>query len=374
MKILASPGVEIGELNPYTRLLYQPIRELGHTVDDFRFDRAFLRKYNVLHFHWPEYYVAHPSTRKAILGTLATLLAVRWARMRGAQIVWTAHNLESHHGPRPRMERWFWNRFTKSLDGFIAMTGCGRTETQRAFPCLKNIPSFVISHGNYRGEYAPTTDKRAARAVLNIPGDARVVCFFGMLSKYKGVSDLVSAFREMPDPKLVLLIAGANEDPDEAAFLKSQAREDERIKLHLNFVPKDQVQYYFGAADLVALPFRKIWNSGSAMLALSFDRPILVPARDVFIELQRQIGTEWIRTYQGELTALEVQGALAWALDTQRDASAPLERFGWPRIAEDTLRCYLNLLGNEGEQPIPIHPRRPSADEFAADGNRIIQE
>jgi len=239
---------------------------------------------------------------------------------------------------------------------------------------LRNIPSFVIPHGNYRGEYPHAADKRAARAVLNIPGDARVVCFFGMVSKYKGVSDLVSAFREIPDPNLVLLIAGANDDPDEAVFLKSQARGDERIKLHLGFVPKDQVQYYIGAADLVALPFRKIWNSGSAMLALSFDRPILVPARDAFIELQRQIGAEWIRTYQGELTPFEIQSALAWELDTRRGASPPLERFEWPRIAEDTLRCYLNLLGSEGEQPVPIHPRRPSADKFAADGNHIIQE
>jgi beta-1,4-mannosyltransferase len=42
------------------------------------------------------------------------------------------------------------------------------------------------------------------------------------------------------------------------------------------------------AADLIALPYKEILNSGSAILALSFDRPILVPAAGALAEL-----SEW---------------------------------------------------------------------------------
>lgn len=360
MRILAKPGIEIGELNPYTKILYQHIRNLGHTVVEFSFFRALTGKYDILHFHWPEYYVANTNSTKAILGTLGTLVVVAWARMRGTKIVWTSHNLESHVGPRPRAERWFWNAFSKSLDAFIALTPSGRVEANRIFPHLQKVPSFVIPHGNYRGEYLSTADKRAARSFLGILLCAKVICFFGAVSKYKGVPNLVSAFRKMPDSNLILLIAGAADNPEEVKFLESQAREDKRIKLCLTFIPKDQVQSYLGAADLVVLPFRKIWNSGSAMLALSFDRPILVPAQGAFVELQEQVGAQWVRLLDGELTTRQLEDALIWATDSARSISAPLGQFEWQGIANDTVRAYFGLIDNRHPQDLSPRLQVPS--------------
>ena len=50
------------------------------------------------------------------------------------------------------------------------------------------------------------------------------------------------------------------------------------------------------------LPFSDIMHSGSAILALSFNKPVLVPARGSLPELQALVGTDWVRTYVGELT------------------------------------------------------------------------
>ena len=61
------------------------------------------------------------------------------------------------------------------------------------------------------------------------------------------------------------------------------------------------------------LPFSDIMHSGSAMLALSFNRPVLVPARGSLPELQMRVGSEWVRTYDGELTAAILKDAAAWA-------------------------------------------------------------
>jgi beta-1,4-mannosyltransferase len=350
MKILAWPGAEVSGGNPYTRLLYEPIRKLGHKVEDFTFRRAFAKRYDIFHFHWPEYYVANPNPIKAIVGTFALLLAVRWARARGTKILWTSHNLESHHKPRPRMEQWFWRAFTHSIDGFIAMTEYGREETRLTFPHLRNCPSFVIPHGSYRGEYANSVSKAEARSFLAIPRESKVICFLGTISQYKGVPQLVSAFMGMPAENARLVIAGTNENQQEASLLESLARRDGRITLRLGFVPAEQLQHYFNASDLVALPFRKIWNSGSAMLALSFDRPILVPAQGAFLELQEQTGSDWIRTYEGALTSGALKDALAWATNPARPVSASLDGFDWQSIAEETVHSYSELIQHRSEQ------------------------
>lgn len=99
MRILAWPGVEAGETNPYTRLLYESVKHLGHTVDEFTLMRAFSGKYDIFHIHWPEYYVGNPNLFKSLFGSLGILLAMNWCRLRGAKIVWTAHNLRSHREP-----------------------------------------------------------------------------------------------------------------------------------------------------------------------------------------------------------------------------------------------------------------------------------
>ena len=343
MKILVWPGTNAGDGNPYIGLLYEPMRTMGHTVEDFRFLKALFRKYDILHFHWPEYYVANCNPPKALAGSLAILLAMAWARLRGTKIVWTAHNLKSHHGPRPRAEDWFWHAFVKSLDAFIAMTESGCNEAQEAFPCLRDCASFVIPHGNYRGEYPNEASNREARGILGIPVDAQVICFLGRISQYKGVPDLISTFRQLGDSNARLVIAGECEVSEEMDVLSLLASADKRIALHLGFVPKERVQHYLNAADLAVMPFRKIWNSGSVMLALSFNCPVLVPARAAFLELQKQVGAEWIRTYGNELTVEELEGALAWATKTPRSCLAPLERFEWKQIADETFRSYAVL-------------------------------
>jgi hypothetical protein len=110
--------------------------------------------------------------------------------------------------------------------------------------------------------------------------------------------------------------------------------------MHLDFVPKDRAQLYFRAADLAILPYREILNSGSAVLALSFNCPVLVPLRGALGELQTQVGEEWVRTYAGELIPSQIEEALDWALHTSRPQKAPLTALDWKELTQQTLAAY----------------------------------
>jgi beta-1,4-mannosyltransferase len=90
----------------------------------------------------------------------------------------------------------------------------------------------------------------------------------------------------------------------------------------------------------VVLPFRDITNSCTALLALSFDRPVLVPALGAMAELQALVGDEWVRTYDDELTPDLLARALDWAV--RRPPGVPrLDALDWPEIARRTLSVYL---------------------------------
>jgi hypothetical protein len=115
------------------------------------------------------------------------------------------------------------------------------------------------------------------------------------------------------------------------------------VRLTLEHVPDVDMQRYLRAADLVVLPFTDITNSASALLALSFDRPVLVPALGAMGELQAIVGEDWVRTYDGELTREILAGALESA--TRPPGARPdLEPLGWDGIARRTLALYRDVI------------------------------
>jgi glycosyltransferase involved in cell wall biosynthesis len=136
-----------------------------------------------------------------------------------------------------------------------------------------------------------------------------------------------------------LLVVGRPDPPALEEQLRRLAAADERVRLHLRFLDDEDLQYYLNATDLVVLPYRQVLNSGSALLALSFDRPVLVPRLGALEELQRTVGDAWVRTYRGAFTTDALDEALAWAL-ARRPGPAPLDGLAWEGIAEATLAAF----------------------------------
>jgi glycosyltransferase involved in cell wall biosynthesis len=328
------------------------MRSQGAQVDEFTVWHAVTGSYDVLHLHWPEYYIAHRNPSKAYVGSVLLLLLVSWCRWRGAKVIWTVHNLGSHNRTRPLAEGLFWKILTSRLDGYISLNRVGEELIPRRFPALARLPYAVIPHGHYRGVYPEVATQEEARRRLKIPQQKPLFLFFGSISGYKGIPRLVETFQALGDSEVLLCIAGSPARKDIEQLLREKSREDPRIRIHLSRVPTSEVGLYFAASDVVVLPFSDIFNSGSAMLALSFDRPLLVPALGAMSELEQAVGKEWVRTYQGILTTRDLEQAMDWALHTKRPGPAPLEPFDWDGLAADTLRFYSAALGRQITQTL----------------------
>jgi glycosyltransferase involved in cell wall biosynthesis len=225
---------------------------------------------------------------------------------------------------------------------------------QESFPHLRSLPGFVVPHGHYRQADPQTVTRESARQQLGIELDVNVILSFGRIRTYKNVPHLVRTFGQLSDPRTQLVIAGLPEAIVADELQEFQAKGDTRIHWHLDFIPEAMTSVYFQAADLVVLPYREILNSGGALLALSQNRPVLVPDKGSLGELQARVGHEWVRTYTGELSSAELQAALGWAQNTPRAQVAPLEAFDWQEIARLTVAAYQSLhQGGEFSLPSP---------------------
>lgn len=340
LRVLAWPAHANRAQNPYTSTLYRELEQLGARIDEFTPRKALSARYDVLHVHWVDTILAGRPAGIARLKAAIFLVVVRLLRRRGTRIVWTIHNLASHdQSVSDRFARAWWRKFVESVDVHISLSEAGRAQAEAVFPALRERPGAVVPHGHYRQAYPNDVAPDAARRDLGIASDARVLLFFGMIRPYKNALELVRAFRALEDAGAVLLVVGEPFPPSLAEDLAAAAEGDERILLHTASVDEERVQLYFNAADVVILPYRRVLNSGAALLALSFDRPVLLPDTPVFRELRENVGEAWVRTYEGDVDA-RVLTTLASGRGRPHEARAPLEAYEPRALAEKTLAAY----------------------------------
>lgn len=348
--VMASPARRTADQNPYTRLLYEQIDGDEFEIREFTRDGFLRDRPDIWHLHWPEFHVVRRSAAASLwrLAAFAALLAL--ARLRGTKTVWTAHNLKPHEAGHPLVQRCLRAMLFRNLSAFVSLTDCAREELVRAYPALRRVQSAVVPHGHYRGSYPDQVSRGAARAVLGIPGDARVCCFFGQIRGYKNVPHLVRTFLAADAPGSALVVAGACADADLRAELERAGARDPRVSIAAEFIRTDRVQVYLRAADLVVLPYTEVLNSGAAILALSFDRPVLAPARGSFAELAALFGPYWIQTFDGDLDAATLRDAIARIRPPAAAERERLERalagLSWPEVSAKTAALYRSLLAS----------------------------
>lgn len=339
MKVVAFP--KDAGVNPYNRLLYSQVAQLGVAVSDFELGKC-PQQADVFHVHWPEFFTARRNPFPVYRTMTQWLRCLRETKLQGTKIVWTAHNVRQHEGRHRLMEEVFWSRFLPMLDGCICLSESSWKELKASRPQL-NCEHTVIPHGHYRDAYPTTLSRAEARDQLALESEAFVFVNVGLIRPYKNIPKLIQVFSQTSGTDR-LVIAGETFDNALANEVASLASRDERVYLQNRRVDEQQMQVFYRAADLAVLPFRNILNSGSALLALSFDVPVLVPAIGSMPELRGQVGEQWVMTYEGELSKETLDRAKSWA-QTQRTDRAPLDSLDWGPIAEKTVAFYHHLSG-----------------------------
>src|SRR5262249_17499427 len=122
-----------------------------------------------------------------------------------------------------------------------------------------------VHHGNYIHLCRdPDLSSSEARRQIGLRATDRVILFFGTILPYKGLDILINAFAELAarEPNARLVIAG---EPLEAFTpYHSQITRlglADRVVCDLRYIPFDQLPNYFLASDVVAFPYRHVYQS-----------------------------------------------------------------------------------------------------------------
>ena len=350
LRVLAWPSGEPARENPHIAGLYAGLRARGWTIEPFTRRRLVTGRHDIFHMHWPEYAVARGSAVVAAWRALVLLAAMWVARRRGTRVVWMVHNLHPHEARHPRLLRAYRTVVNRLVDATVNLSRAGADDVRATYPVLARRPAFVVPHAEYTGAYPPAPDRDEERARLGVPPGAPLLLFFGQIRGYKGTHELLDAFAGWERPDARLVVAGRPAGAALRAELEALARDDGRIDLRLGFVEEDEVPALFGPCDLVVLPYRRILNSGAALLALSFARPVLVPASAQFAELGHGVGPGWVLEYDGPLTAAAL-AAGAKAAAAVREARPDLSAHAWPRVVEQTAEAL--AAAAQARRPVP---------------------
>src|SRR5262249_288683 len=183
----------------------------------------------------------------------------------------------------------------------------------------------------------------------------KVLLFFGKIGPYKGLDYLVAAFQgNLARRDYRLLIVGTPRAGSEQYWrpIQETIRKDPRLFVKPEFIPDDDIEVYFKAADILVLPYRHIYQSGVLFLGYSFGLPVLVA--DV-----GSLKEEIIEGETGYVFKPDDPADLANAIDRYftSDLYANLKnrrekiqayanrRHSWDTVGDLTMQVYSELLG-----------------------------
>lgn len=236
---------------------------------------AMIQRPDYIHFDWESSYYYRRSLWMTLINIPFFMLQVYIARyVFNCKLVWTPHNIVPHDSEYLKIHRFCRRFFAHQMKWIRLFSELSVAEAAKEFKCDTN-KFKIIPEGSYVGFYSNKASRIEARKYLNIANDKMVLLYTGFIKPYKGITELIECFKKNFGNDAVLIIAGKAINETYLETIKKSI--NQHIILVDRFIEDDELQYFFNAADVVTLPFKKIENSGSVILAMGFRKPVIAP-------------------------------------------------------------------------------------------------
>ncbi len=178
----------------------------------------------------------------------------------------------------PHEKRWadktLTKYFIKQCDAFITLS---KSVLKDLKTFTDNPNTYFFPHPIY-DIFGEKISKQDAITHLKLNANEKYILFFGFIRKYKGLDLLLEAMGDerVKNLGIKLIVAGEfyeDKYPYEEIIQKNNLQ---NIILKANYIPSDDVKYYFCASDMIVQPYRDATQSGITQIAYHFERPMLV--------------------------------------------------------------------------------------------------
>jgi glycosyltransferase involved in cell wall biosynthesis len=199
-----------------------------------------------------------------------------------------------------------------------------------------------------------------AKRRLGVSRDDKAILFFGNIAPYKGLEYLVDAFVKLSkaDETYRLIIVGRPKGPkDYWGRIHEAIRSNgigRRTIQRTEYVPDEETELFFKAADVLVLPYTHVFQSGVLFLVYSFGLPAITADVGTLKEeiLEGQTGFVFQPRDSIDLTRkIEkyFKSELLRDLETRRAEIKKYanEQYSWSKVAAITTSVYSNFLTSD---------------------------
>lgn len=314
--------------NPFASLLVDAVS--GETDSSyFSWRAAFLQRWDVVHFQWPEKFFVGGSGAVAAAKRWRFRVWMQLLRWRRTGIVWTIHNLATHEDPGAGAAREL-SRLARSVDRYVVLNP--------AVDIPLSAPADIIPHGNYRSLIPD--EVRAERR-------GKRVLYFGFIREYKNVPALVRAFAAsgLDGMGFDLRVLGRPHTAELSHAVESAIVESAGgVSARLEAVTDRELYKEIADSSIVILPYADLYNSGVLIMALSMERPVIVPRTPATEYYREQFGSEWVFLYESPLEAGSLSKVVHRAIDESGDEPLDLSMLDWSALAASYVDTYRRAL------------------------------
>jgi len=257
----------------------------------------------------------------------------RALQKRGCRVVYVIDNIVFH-------EKWpFANSLTRyalgAADRLVTLSHSVYLDAKRIFPHSDVVEGVHPVYDCYNlGNYT----RLSARQKLHLEGK-KVLLFFGYIKHYKGLDLLLKAFpavlRKLPDAHLLIVGEVYGDDEEYLGIIRERGIE-EQVTFVRRFVANDEVELYFKAADVLALPYRSATQSGVVQIAYDMNLGAVATPVGGLPELIHpgKTGTLAASTQPDDIAAAVVEFFALPAKDVQKAVAAEARKYSWDALLE----------------------------------------
>jgi glycosyltransferase involved in cell wall biosynthesis len=344
-----SPLVKVlnlrGDVGPHASPIRKVVRVLAYYVRLLRYTVG--AKPRIFHILWNNKFEVVDRT-----------LLLIYYRIFGKRLVLTVHNvnIRKRDGNDGLLNRLTLRAQYGLVHHLFVHTQLMKRELQSDFG-VRDAKISVIPFGINNTVPSTGLTRKQARKQLGLDDFQPALLFFGNIAPYKGLEYLVDAMKEVAEtlPHARLIIAGRPKGA-EGYWARIEQRIassglDSVVIQRIEYVPDEDIEIYFKAADVLVLPYIHVFQSGVLFLGYNFGLPVIAsdvgPLREEIIDEQTGFVCE-PRDTRALAAAIKryFSSELYRTLESRRSAirTFAADQYSWSKVASITVGVYRSQL------------------------------
>ena len=174
-----------------------------------------------------------------------------------------------------------------------------------------------------------------------------------MIKKVKGLEVLLQSMKNViaNNSDVFLVIAGRIWENDFSSYQKiiNDNNLSDYCLIHNKFIPHEDLEHYYASADLVVLPYKRIYQSGVLMMSMSYEKAVIVSDLPPLIEVVKDMKTGFVFESENSESLSEKLNMIL--SDTNKLEEVRVEganliksKYDWLEIGKKMKKSYQSIL------------------------------